>query len=150
MLEALTQTISNTDFTVNRANIVRWLRPFAATTPTFYLLFVIPFAFAGYFALLLFPLLSLWLFLKLIAVTFFSCDHQHWPYPLMIITVSCYPSARDHPLHWLVYDLPVVRVLASASRKHQSWRGLVKGLQQHYGNPRLRKNTDYAQKTKLR
>jgi len=137
MLETLSQTISNTDFTVNRTNIVRWLRPFAANTPTFYLLFVIPFAFAGYFALLLFPLLSLWLFLKLTEFLFFPATYQHWTYPLIIISVLIPCSLISIALARLRF---ASRAGVSVSiEKTPRLSRLVKGLQQHYGNPRLEK-----------
>ena len=137
MLETLSQTISNTDFTLNRANIVRWLRPFAATTPTFYLLFVIPFALVGYFVLLLFPLLSIWLILELIALLFSPAAYQHWPEALMLCSFLLISSAITIALARLRF---ATRAGVSVSlEKTPKLSRLVKGLQQHYGNPGIEK-----------
>ena len=137
MLEALTQTISNTDFTINRANIVRWLRPFAATAPTFYLLFVIPIALLGYFALILFPALSIWLLVKLLHTLYSDPSHQNWP-DVLVIGSLLLPSA--------LASIALARLRFSSragvsvsSEKTPKLARLIKGLQQHYGNPRLEK-----------
>lgn len=137
MLEALRQTISDTDFTINRANIVRWLRPFAATTPTFYLLFVIPIALLGYLALLLFPLLSLWLCFKLIHLLYTNHGHQHWPEVLMIGSFLLLSAVTSISLARLRF--PSRAGVSVSSEKTPKLARLIKGLQQHYGNPRLEK-----------
>lgn len=137
MLETLSQTISNTDFTLNRANIVRWLRPFAAATPTFYLIFVIPFALAGYFVLLLFPLLSIWLSLKLIELLVSPVAYQHWPDVLVISSLLLISIMTSIALARLGF---ASRAGVSVNiEKTPKLSRLVKGLQQHYGNPRLEK-----------
>ena len=84
MLEALSHTLTKTDFTLNRANVARWIRPFATATPTFYLLFVISFAILGYIALLLFPVLSIWLYFELLGSLYSSDNYRHWADALMI------------------------------------------------------------------
>ena len=135
MLEALTQTITKTDFTLNRENLVRWLRPFAATTPTFYLLFVISFATLGYFALLLFPVLSIWLYLELVSSLYSSANHQHWPDALMIGSFLLLTVLASISLSRLRFTKRAgVKISPETSPKLAS---LIKGLQIHYGNPRI-------------
>jgi len=135
MLETLTHTISNTDFTLNRANVVRWLRPFAATTPTFYLLFVVSLAILGYFALLLFPVLSIWLYLKLVSSLYSSADHQHWPDALMIGSFLLLTVLASISLSRLRFTTRAgFKVSAETSPKLAR---LIKSLQIHYGNPRI-------------
>ena len=135
MLETLTHTISKTDFTLNRENLVRWLRPFAATTPTFYLLFVISFATLGYFALLLFPALSIWLYLKLVSSLYSSADHQQWSDALMIGSFLLLTVLASISLSRLRFtNRAGVNISPETSPK---LAGLIKGLQIHYGNPRI-------------
>ena len=135
MLETLTDTVSNTDFTLNRTNVVRWLRPFAATTPTFYLLFVISLALLGYFVLLIFPALSIWLYLKLVSSLYSSADHQHWPDALMIGSFLLLTVLASISLSRLRFtNRAGVKVSPETSPK---LAGLIKGLQIHYGNPRI-------------
>ena len=135
MLETLTHTISNTDFTLNRTNVVRWLRPFAATTPTFYLLFVVSLATLGYFALLLFPVLSIWLYLKLVSSLYSSADHQHWSDALMIGSFLLLAVLASISLSRLRFtNRAGFKVSPETSPK---LAGLIKGLQIHYGNPRI-------------
>jgi hypothetical protein len=137
MLEALTHTLSKTDFTLNRANVVRWLRPFAATTPTFYLLFVISIAIIGYFALLLFPGLSIWLYLELVNSLYSSDDHQHWPDALMIGSFLLLAVLATISLSRLRFtNRAGFKVSHESSPKLSS---LIKGLQIQYGNPRIKK-----------
>ena len=137
MLEALTQTISNTDFTINRANIVRWLRPFAATTPTFYLIFVIPIALLGYLALLLFPALSIWLFVKLLHTLYSDPSHQNWPDALMIGNFLLLTVLASIALARLRFTSRAG--VSVSSEKTPKLARQIKGLQQHYGNPSLEK-----------
>jgi len=135
MLEALTHSIAETDFSLNRANMVRWLRPFAATTPTFYLLFVIPFALLGYFALLLFPVLSIWLYLKLINSLYYSADYQHWPDAMMIGSFLLLSTLATIALARLAFRNPAGSPVND--EKTPVLFGLIKTLQKHYGNPRI-------------
>jgi hypothetical protein len=135
MLETLTHSILDTDFTANRANIIRWLRPFAATTPTFYLLFVIPFALLGYFALLLFPGLSVWLYLKLINTLYSAPSLQQWQDALIIGSFLLLAVMVSISLSRLKFSSRA-GVKVSEEKTPQLAR-LIKGLQQHYGNPRL-------------
>jgi Zn-dependent protease with chaperone function len=135
MLETLTHTISKSDFTLNRENLVRWLKPFAAATPTFYLLFVISFATLGYFALLLFPVLSIWLYLKLVSSLYSSADHQHWSDALMLGSFLLLAVLASISLSRLRFtNRAGVNISAETSPKLAS---LIKGLQIHYGNPRI-------------
>ncbi len=135
MLETLTHTISNTDFTLNRTNVVRWLRPFAASTPAFYLLFVVSLAILGYFALLLFPALSIWLYLKLVSSLYTSDHHQHWPDALMIGSFLLLTVLASISLSRLRFTGRAgVKVSPETSPKLSR---LIKGLQIHYGNPRI-------------
>lgn len=133
MLEALTHSISETDFSINRANIVRWLRPFAATTPTFYLLFVIPFALMGYFALLLFPGLSVWLYLKLINSLYSAADYQHWPDAMMLGSFLLLSTLATIALARLGFRNPAGSDVNN--EKMPVLFHIIKKLQQHYGNP---------------
>ncbi len=135
MLEALTHSIAETDFTMNRARIVRWLRPFAATTPTIYLLFVVPFALLGYLALLVLPGISLWLYLKLINSLFYSTGFLQWPEVmlsggfLLLATLATIQLARlgfSHPAGCAV----------SYEKTPDLFR-LIKKLQSHYGKPKI-------------
>lgn len=137
MLEALTRTIAEADFSLNRPNIVRWLRPFAAAMPTFYLLFVIPFALLGYLALLLFPLLSIWLSVILMQLIFSSANHQNWPYAL-IISGFLLPSALITIALYRLRFSSRAGVHVSVEKTPKLAR-LVKGLLLQYGNPRLDK-----------
>ena len=137
MLETLTHTIAGTDFTINRRNIIRWLRPFAANTPTFYLLFVIPFALLGYFALLLFPGLSIWLYLKLVDSLYSAANHEHWPDALMIGSFLLLTVLASISLARLRFTSRA-GVKVSAEKTPELSR-LVQALQQHYGNPRIAK-----------
>ncbi|NOY16172.1 MAG: hypothetical protein GXP23_04405 [Gammaproteobacteria bacterium] len=133
MLEALTHSITETDFSVNRTTIVRWLRPFAATTPTFYLLFVIPFALLGYFALLLFPGLSIWLYLKLINSLYFTADSPHWPDTMMLGSFLLLSTLASIALARLVFRTPAGSPV-NYEKTPVLFR-LIKKLQQHYGRP---------------
>lgn len=133
MLEALTHSISETDFSINRANIVRWLRPFAATTPTFYLLFVIPFALMGYFALLLFPGLSVWLYLKLINSLYSAADYQHWPDAMMLGSFLLLSTLATIALARLGFRNPAGSDVNN--EKMPVLFHIIKKLRQHYGNP---------------
>jgi len=137
MLEALTHSIAETDFTINRANIARWLRPFAATTPTFYLLFVIPFALLGYVALLLFPALSIWLYFKLINSLYSAADYQHWPDAMMIGSFLLLTTLATIALARLAFRNPAGSVV-NDERTPELFR-LTKNLQKHYGNPGIYK-----------
>ncbi len=139
MLEALSHSISNTDFTLNRENVVRWLRPFAATTPTFYLLFVVLFATLGYFALLLFPALSIWLYLNLIDSLYSSEHHRHWADALMIGSFLLLSVLASISLSRLKFtNRAGVTVSPDSSPKLAR---LIKGLQIHFGNPGIEKIT---------
>ncbi|GBE09449.1 MAG TPA: hypothetical protein ENG90_01635 [Gammaproteobacteria bacterium] len=133
MLEALTHSISETDFSINRANIVRWLRPFAATTPMFYLLFVIPFALMGYFALLLFPGLSVWLYLKLINSLYSAADYQHWPDAMMLGSFLLLSTLATIALARLGFRNPAGSDVNN--EKMPVLFHIIKKLRQHYGNP---------------
>src|SRR5210317_1742651 len=130
MLETLTHTIADTDFTINRRNIIRWLRPFAANTPTFYLLFVIPFALLGYFALLLFPVLSIWLYLNLVDSLYSAANHEHWPDALMIGSFLLLTVLASISLARLRFTSRA-GVKVSAEKTPELAR-LVQALQQHY------------------
>jgi Zn-dependent protease with chaperone function len=137
MLETLTHTIADTDFTINRRNIIRWLRPFAASTPTFYLFFVIPFALLGYFALLLFPALSIWLYLKLVDSLYSAATYEQWPDALMIGSFLLLTVLASISLARLRFTSRA-GVKVSAEKTPELSR-LVQALQQHYGNPRIAK-----------
>lgn len=137
MLESLTQSIAETDFTLNRANVVRWLRPFAATTPTFYLLFVIPFALMGYVALLLFPGLSIWLYLELINSLYTASDYQHWPDALMLGSFLLLSTLVTIALGRITFRNPAGSIVNN--EKTPLLFDLVKKLQQHYGKPGISK-----------
>jgi hypothetical protein len=137
MLETLTHTIADTDITLNRRNIIHWLRPFAANAPTFYLLFVIPFALLGYFALLLFPVLSVWLYLKLVDSLYSVANHGHWPDALMIGSCLLLTVLASISLARLRFTSRA-GIKVSAAKTPELAR-LVQALQQHYGNPRIAK-----------
>ena len=136
MLETLTHSISAIDFTLNREIIIRWLRPFAAITPTFYLLFVVPFALLGYAALLFFPALSIWLYLKLIT-SLTSTSHQHWPEALMLGSFLLLPILPTISLMRLRFPAPAGVVVSE--KRTPLLAELIKDLQIHYGNPKLSK-----------
>jgi hypothetical protein len=135
MLQILTRTAPDIDFTINRENIVRCIRPFAATMPTFYLLFVIPFALAGYIALLLFPLLSIWLYLEFISSLGNSSGYQQWSDTLLygsvllisfLVTVSLVRIRFTHP--------------AGIAVNNENTPGLtafIEHMQRQYGRPRI-------------
>jgi len=133
MLEALTHSIAEADFSVNRAKIVRWLRPFAATTPTIYLLFVVPFAMLGYFALLLFPGLSIWLYLKLINSLYYAADYPHWSDAIMFGSLLLLSTLATIALARLGFRNPAGSVV-NYEKTPELFR-LIKKLQQHYGRP---------------
>ncbi len=135
MLEALTHSIAETDFTINRAKIVRWLRPFAASTPTFYLLFVIPFALLGYFALLFFPALSIWLYLKLINSLYSAADYQHWPQAMLYGSFLLLSVLATISLARLGFSKPAGSDV-NYEKTPELFR-LIKKLQQNFGNPKL-------------
>jgi hypothetical protein len=137
MLESLTQTIAETDFTLNRANVVRWLRPFAATTPTFYLLFIIPIALLGYVALLLFPGLSIWLYLELINSLYTASEYQHWPDALMFGSFLLLSTLATIALGRITFRNPAGSIVNN--EKTPLLFDLVKKLQQHYGKPGISK-----------
>jgi len=134
MLETLTHSLSEIDFTLNRANVIRWLRPFAAATPTFYLLFVIPVALLGYLALLLFPVLSLWLYFELI-ISITSSGQNHWPDALLLGSFLLLTILPTISLMRLKFSAPAG--VPVTQKKTPVLAALIKDLQAQYGKPRL-------------
>ena len=135
MLEALSHTLTKTDFTLNRANVARWIRPFATATPTFYLLFVISFAILGYIALLLFPVLSIWLYFELLGSLYSSDNYRHWADALMIGSFLLLSVLASISLYRLKFtNRAGVKVRTDSSPKLAR---LIKTLKIHYGNPRI-------------
>jgi len=134
MLETLTHSLSEIDFTLNRANVIRWLRPFAAATPTFYLLFVIPVALLGYLALLLFPVLSLWLYFELIS-SITSSSHNHRPDALLLGSFLLLTILPTISLMRLKFSTPAG--VPVTEKKTPVLAALIKDLQAQYSKPRL-------------
>lgn len=137
MLQTISQTFSEIDFTINRARIVRWLRPFAATTPTLYLIFVIPFALLGYLALLVFPLLSGWLYIHLINSLYAVKGFEHWPDAMLLGSLLLLTTLATISLARLTFK-SVAGSVVNFEKTPVLFRQ-IKKLQQHYGHPKIAK-----------
>jgi hypothetical protein len=83
MNTTLSQPYTAIGTNLNRDRFIRLIRPFAATLPTFYTLFVILFTMLGYMALLLFPVLTAWLYYLTVASLLAAVGPYMWQEALL-------------------------------------------------------------------
>jgi len=87
----------------------------------------------GYFALLLFPGLSVWLYLKLINSLYSAADYQHWPDAMMLGSFLLLTTLATIALARLGFRNPAGSDVNN--EKMPVLFHIIKKLRQHYGNP---------------